>query len=275
MPFLEKKRDLSQTECTYDRPNVRTRRMLSQKEIIELESKLQRAQNILKAISPELDVDSPNLEADMLSKLGVLANDGVISTPVKSEASSMPQDIPLETVLEATGQLDLDEQGNWSYHGHLSSSAFHRRLGEQFSAAGDKGHGKSTVITVGSIPPIEESPRSPEDRLFEQALDSMLLPPKDVALDLISSALDEGCALLKFVHEPSFYSMFHRMYLVSPENYGYEENKFLPLLFAALAVGYLFSNSERTNFGYTHAVSQGFVNLLIASRCLLLYSQFC
>jgi hypothetical protein len=265
MPFLEKKCDLSQTDCTYDRPSVRTRRMLSQKEIIELESKLQRAQNILKAISPELDVDSPNLEADMLNKLGVLANDGVISTPVKSEASSMPQDMPLETVLEATGQLDLDEQGNWSYHGHLSSSAFHRRLGEQFSAIGDKGHGKNTVITVGSIPPIEESPRSPEDRLFEQAQDSMVLPPKDVALDLISSALGEGCALLKFVHEPSFYSMFHRLYLVSPENYGYEENKFLPLLFAALAVGYLFSNSERTNFGYTHAVSQGFVNLLISS----------
>jgi hypothetical protein len=42
---------LSQTDCTYDRPSVRTRRMLSQKEIIELESKLQRAQNILKARS--------------------------------------------------------------------------------------------------------------------------------------------------------------------------------------------------------------------------------
>jgi hypothetical protein len=235
----------------------------------------------LKAISPELDVDSPNLEADIMRKLRlplVPTNDGLLSAHTNSEASSiiprdstqsdMQQDMPLETVLEVTGQLDLDGQGNWSYYGHGSSSAFMRRIGERFGNGADKGLGKNTVLTLRSIPPIDESPRSVEEQSFESAQGSMALPPRDVALDLISSALDEACALLKFVHEPSFYSMFHQLYLVDPEHYGYEEKRFLPLLYASFAVGYLFSNSERTNFGYAHAVSQGFVNpLVVGTSC--------
>jgi hypothetical protein len=57
--------------------------------------------------------------------------------------------------------------------------------------------------------------------------------------------------------------MLHRLYIVDPEQYGYEENKFLPLLYAALAVGYLFSSSERVYFGNAHAISQGFVDLFV------------
>jgi hypothetical protein len=261
---------LSRTDCTYDRLSKRLKRH-SQKEIEELESKLQRAQNILKSISPDLDLDSPNLEIDALSKLRLSTTNGPLSARSNLEASHIiPQDsqqtgiqqtVPLETVLEVTGNLDLDEQGNWSYHGHGSSSAFLRRLGERFSNVADTGLGKNTVLRLGSIPTINESPKSLEDQLFESAQYSIMLPPRDVALDLISSALDEACALLKFVHEPSFYSMLHRLYNVDPEQYGYEENKFLPLLYAALAVGFLFSSSERAHFGNAYAVSQGFVNL--------------
>jgi hypothetical protein len=273
MPFTEQIRYLSQTDCTYDRPSKRSNR-LSQKEIEELESKLQRAQNLLKAISPDLDVDNPNLDAGTLSKLRIPTAGGLHSMHTDVEASSaalqssqnssIEQDVPLETVLEATGQLDLDEHGNWSYHGHGSSSAFVRRIGERFGNVSDSGLGKSTVLRLPSIPQIYESPRNSEDQSFKDSTqDSIPLPQRDVALDLASSALNEACALLKFVHQPSFYSMFDRLYHVDNEQYGYEENKFLPLLYAVFAVGYLFSSSERAHFGYAHAVSEGFVNLLV------------
>ena len=228
----------------------------------------------MQSISPDLDLDSPNLEVDALSKLRLSTPNGPLSAHTNSEASHIiPQDsrhtgiqqtVPLETVLEVTGNLDLDEQGNWSYHGHGSSSAFIRRIGERFSNVSDTGLGKNTVLRLRSIPSTNESPKSSEDQSFESAQHSIMLPPRDVALDLISSALDEACALLKFVHEPSFYSMLHRLYRVDPEQYGYEENKFLPLLYAALAVGYLFSSSGRAHFGNAHAISQGFVNLFVA-----------
>ena len=272
IPFKEQ--NLSESaDCSYDRPSKRSKR-LSQKEVEELESKLQRAQNILKTISPDLDLDSPNLEADALSKLRLSTTDGLISAHTNSEASHIiPQDSqqidirqnpPLETVLELNGQLDLDEQGNWSYHGHGSSSAFIRRIGERFGNISDNGLGQNTVLRLRSIPPINESSKASEGQSSESAQHSIMLPPRDAALDLISSALDEACALLKFIHEPSFYSMLHRLYRVDPEQYGYEENKFLPLLYAALSVGYLFSSSERAHFGNAHAISQGYVILFEA-----------
>jgi hypothetical protein len=228
----------------------------------------------LKAILPDLDVNNPNLDAGTLSKLQIPTNGGLHSMHTDVEASSaalqssqhssIEQDVLLETVLEATGQLDLDEHGNWSYHGHGSSSAFIRRIGEQFGNVSDSGLGKNAVLRIPSIPQIYESPRTSEDQSFDDsAQDSVTLPQRDVALDLTSSALNEACALLKFVHQPSFYSMFDRLYSVDNEQYGYEENKFLPLLYAVFAVGYLFSNSERVHFGYAHAVSEGFVKLLV------------
>lgn len=254
---------LSRTDCSYDRPSKRAKRR-SQKEIEELESKLQQAQNILKSISPDLDIDSPNLDVDALKKISAQTkSEASHFIPLDSRHTGTQQTAPLETVLEVTGKLDLDEQGNWSYHGHGSSSAFISRIGERFGNVSDTGPGLNTVLRLRSVPPINEAPKNPEDQSFESAERSMMLPPKDVALDLISSALDEACALLKFVHEPSFYSMFYRLYRVDPELYGYEENKFLPLLYAALAVGYLFSSSERAHFGNAHAVSQGFVNPFI------------
>ncbi|KAH6666417.1 fungal-specific transcription factor domain-containing protein, partial [Halenospora varia] len=266
---------LNHDNCTYDRPSKRSKR-LSQKEIEELELKLQRAKNILKAISPDLDLDSPNLETEALSKLQLSPTNGTPSADTNSEASqTIPQDprhadiqqtVPLETVFEVTGQLDLDNQGNWSYHGHGSSSAFLRRIGERFSNVSDTGLGNNTVLKLRSITALEETPKSSEDQSFEQ--DPIILPPRDIALELISSALDEACALLKFVHEPSFYFMLYRLYAVDPEQYGYEENKFLPLLYAALAVGYLFSSSERVHFGNAHAISQG-EKYFIASRQMI------
>ncbi|KAH8651504.1 fungal-specific transcription factor domain-containing protein [Tricladium varicosporioides] len=266
---------LNYDDCTYDRPRKRSKR-LSQREIQELELKLQRAKNILKAISPDLDLDNPNLEAEALSIFKPSPTHGPLLANMNSEVSQIiPQDpqhtdiqktVPLETVFGVAGQLDLDKQGNWSYHGHGSSSAFLRRIGERFSNISDTGAGNNVVLKLQSITSLEETPKNPEDQLFEQ--DPIILPPKDVALDLISSALDEACALLKFVHEPSFYSMVYRLYEIDPEKYSYEENKFLPLLYASLAVGYLFSSSERVHFGNAHAISQS-EKYFIASRQMI------
>jgi len=87
MPFTEHIRYLSQTDCTYDRPSKRSKR-LSQNEIEELESKLQRAQKLLKAIPPDLDVDNSNLDAGMLSKLRIPTTTGQHSMHIDVEALS-------------------------------------------------------------------------------------------------------------------------------------------------------------------------------------------
>ena len=181
--------------------------------------------------------------------------------------------MPLETVLEVNGQHDLDELGNWSYHGHGSSSAFIRRIGERFGNISDAGLGRNTVLRLRSVTSMEESSKDPEDQSYESAKDSVMLPPKDIALDLLSSALDEACAALRFFHEPSIYSMVDRLYSLDPEQYGYQETKFLPLFYAALSVGYLFSNSERSYFGNAYATSQGYVGRCIFLNFTLTFSS--
>jgi hypothetical protein len=175
--------------------------------------------------------------------------------------ASPEQDANLETVLEETGRLDLDDLGNWSYQGHGSSSAFLRRLGERFGNMSDSGiEDKTTNLRLRGTPDISESPNLPVNPAFEDSSRELVsLPPREVAIELATSALNEACALLNFAHKPSFFSMLEEIYLLTPAQYTDKEHKFLPLLYAVLALGYLFSCNERAHFGYTHAISEGYV----------------
>lgn len=217
---------------------------------------------------PGLDLDDPALGADALGKLRLptpkaqslttTSESGSDAALQSLQHSSTEHDVHLETVLEATGRLDLDELGNWSYQGHGSSSAFVRRLGERFGDISD-----NTALRLRSIPQKSESLGNSEDQACEGSVKDLIpLPPRDIALELTTSAFNEACAIFNFIHQPSFYSMFDRLYLVDHAQYGHEEHKFIPLLYAIFAVGYLFLKSERAYFGYAHAVSEGCVNLL-------------
>jgi hypothetical protein len=175
--------------------------------------------------------------------------------------ASPEQDENLETVLEEMGRLDLDDLGNWSYQGHGSSSAFVRRLGERFGNMSDPGiEDKTTNLRLRGTPDISESPNRLVNPAFEDSSREFIsLPPRELAIELATSALNEACALLNFVHKPSFFSMVEEIYLFTPAQYTDKEHKFRPLLYAVLALGYLFSCNERAHFGYTQAISEGYV----------------
>jgi hypothetical protein len=171
------------------------------------------------------------------------------------------QDANLTTVLEEAGQLDLDDMGNWSYQGHGSSSAFVRRLGERFANMSDVSiEDKTTKLRLRGAPDIFESPIRLMNPAFEDSSREFAsLPSREVAVELATSALDEACALFNFVHKPSFFSMLEEIYLLDPAQYTDKERRFLPLLYAVLALGCLFSCNGRVHFGYIHAISEGYV----------------
>ena len=86
------------------------------------------------------------------------------------------------------------------------------------------------------------------------------LPSRECAQSLCGYALDDACAVMRFVHQPTFYVMFNRIYDVQPEDFGNEENRFLPLLYATMALGCLFTSSEESQLqinGYESAIEQG------------------
>lgn len=147
-------------------------------------------------------------------------------------------------MVKATGHLDLDEEGKWDYHGHSSGVSFMsglRQFGEMFQIPADSSPSlKHRSMSQG--PPSPTSTMSFADS--SSAPTGADLPSKDEAQNLCDAAIVEASAMLRVVHLPTFYKQFDRMFALSPEEYGAEENSFLPLLFAVMALGKLFSKND-------------------------------
>jgi hypothetical protein len=255
---------ITSTDCTYDQQS--TPKRYSGNQYIEmLENKLQRMETLFRAILPHIDVDDPNLDASGLHQMPAIDRDRghQIQTtqatsalaPLDIRSDEAERDSLLETILEAAGRLDLDDQGRWDYYGHSSGPAFLRRLGEQFEGLVGPEIGKNPFLRIRPIPDV---PWSSEDfALSADLADISVLPSKELARELVSNALDDACALMRFVHRPTFDRMFYRIYEVNPENYGDEDGKFLSLFYSVMALGCLFSKSELTMLGSTFAKSEG------------------
>lgn len=160
-------------------------------------------------------------------------------------------------MIESTGALDLDESGRWDFHGASSGTAFMKKMKEQFG----------TVMGSQNAPlfpkvarPVEfsNSPRSATESPFDSALPNTVdLPSREVARLYCADALDRATILLRVVHQPSFYEMFDRIYDIPPENYGDSENRFLPLLYVACALGCLFHNAPGEDSGVQKTFQSG------------------
>jgi len=221
---------------------------------------------------PALDLNDPSIDAHLQNgMLPQLPSAGPrpqqafhnprMAMHCEPQASEEPQDSHLESMVKATGQLDLDEEGNWDYHGHSSGLSFMRRLHQQF---GDiiAPPSSSPFAKYRPMSQVFDSPSSAHQSPADSS--SVLpsgtdLPSKREARILCDNALIEAGALLRVVHMPTFYKSMERMYEISPENYGNAENTFLPLLYAVLALGTLFSKKDMATdeAGYESTIDEG------------------
>lgn len=241
-------------DCTYDQPSNRRRNPLPQY-TEALENRCQRLEQILRTLLPNVDLHDPNLEAAILQRSQAPdTNVARIGPPQLSGevmvATTTEQDAQLRSMIESTGQLDLDERGHWDFHGGSSGTVFVKRMREQF---GNLLGGGENAPVLPRLPRTQMSPlmfdspggRSTTQSPIESGLpNTMDLPSREAALVLCAQCLHCGCSLLRFVHEPSFYEMFDRIYSTPPENFGDDENRFLPLLYTSLAVGCMFQKAQ-------------------------------
>ena len=174
-------------------------------------------------------------------------------TPIPNDESNAhaAEEPVLETMIGNFGTLELDDEGHWDYHGNSSYYLFLQRLQNQFG---------SMVAPTRSPSRSKPTLRPPEDHPVRTWLPTDLdhdhgggkatlpptsdLPTEEAARRLCRSAFDQACVLMRFVHEPSFWIVFDRIYSSDWESFDDEERKFLPLLYAAMAVGCLFSDPE-------------------------------
>ena len=165
-------------------------------------------------------------------------------------------------MVRSTGQLDLDEQGNLEYHGHSSGLSFVRRMREQLGdMMGPEGHA-TPFVKSRPMSQVFDSPRSTNDSPWDSTIPGHDLPPKEVARALCDNAIEDGGSLLRVVHYPSFLQQLDGLYETPPESYGNDENVFLPLFYAVMALGTLFSKDdggELDRKGYESAIAEGCV----------------
>jgi hypothetical protein len=215
---------------------------------------------LLRTVFPNIDLKDPNVDTTLQKQQGnfeVTSKDGADGTPQPPSETAKPtsdQGAQLRSMIESTGQLDIDESGNLDFRGGSSGAVFVKRMREQFGDLLGYEHGGPFLPHLPhtkGLGPIYDSPKSssmesPLDGGIPNVLD---LPSRDVAKALCQNSLNCACALLRFIHQPSFYRMFDRIYDIHPENFGDEENRFLPLLYVTLALGCMF---ERPSTGEDH-----------------------
>jgi hypothetical protein len=175
-----------------------------------------------------------------------------------------PQDSHLEAMVKATGQLDLDEDGKWDYHGHSSGLSFMRGLrqfGDMFQVPPDSSPSLK-YRNISLDPPSPKPAQSPANSTNTLS-PATTLPTKEEARILCDNAIIDASAMLRVVHLPTFYKQLDQLYETPPESYGNAENSFLPLFYAVLSLGKLFSqgDQELDKDAYEALVEEGYVEI--------------
>lgn len=162
-------------------------------------------------------------------------------------------DLRLEAMVKATGQLDMDEEGHWDYHGHSSGISFMRGLrnfGDFFQIPADS----PPSMKYRSMSQTPSSPSSAQSVADSTAAmpTAADLPNKVEARKLCDNAILDAGAILRVVHLPTFYKQLNSMFDKAPDEYGEAEHSFLPLLFAVLSLGKLFSKKGESTDDATY-----------------------
>ncbi|KAL8847313.1 MAG: hypothetical protein Q9221_007629 [Calogaya cf. arnoldii] len=261
-------------DCTYDQPSNR-RRNPAPHYVEALENRLEKAESLLKTVLPDVNLDDPKYDVMMPQRMhapikqeeespsnGIKGGSTLQSTNGPN-APDAQKDSLLESMVLETGSLHLDDQGHYDFYGQSSGMIFLRRMREQFGDLLVKFDDKSLPFTKpstisGRLNSSKSNSGSPMDSSRSNVHD---LPAKSCARKLCSYALTDAAALFPFVHQPTFYTMFDRVYDTPRESYKPMDEQSLPLLYSVIALGCLFATAEESmlqSYGYESATDLGF-----------------
>lgn len=182
----------------------------------------------------------------------------------QSSSSSSSKDSHLRSMIDSVGQLELNDKGDYDFHGTSSSSVFFKRM---------KDHFRAFLGRDNQLPSMSKSPRpdgvvaldSPKSSASSPWSAASLpqtynLPPKPTALALCSESLSNATCVLRIVHQPSFYEMLDGLYAKSPDVFEIEDNRNLALAYSVMALGCMYNVPDKKGAGplpYKVAIDQG------------------
>lgn len=262
------------SDCTYDKPSNRRRNPAPQY-IEALEGRLHRAETLLRKFMPDIDLADPNMDPSVQAEFQNREQSRIQAAGKMQGSTPMPQpstpDPQLVSMVDSLGQLDIDERGDWDFHGNSSGVVFLKKMKEHFrgllgtttaSPFLPRPDQLSAILNPDSASLHANSPLSTMSTYPE-------LPPKDVARRLCFYSLTCATCLTRIVHVPTFNNQFERIYEIPLENLGPEDTQFLGLLFAILALGCMyhsFDASAAEGTGYKAAMEEGYAILYVLIR---------
>lgn len=260
-------------ECTYDKPSNRRRNPAPQY-IEALESRLQRAEGLLRKFMPDVDLADPNLDPAVQQEFNAREQARIHGSKARSHITHAPAPSPapdsgakLMTMIDSIGQLDLDDKGGWDFHGTSSGAVFLKRMKEHFRGLLGpviKGPSMSRSERASGLTALDvRIPGAGASSTLSSLSHYTELPPKDVARRLCYYSLSCATCLVRIVHIPSFNERFERVYDQPVETLNQEDTHFLGLVHAVIALGCMYNNLEDKNpvsGGYKLAIEEGFVS---------------
>ncbi|KAF8418228.1 fungal-specific transcription factor domain-containing protein [Tirmania nivea] len=250
-------------DCTYDQPSNR-RRNPGPQYIEGLERDKQQLATLVRLLRPDINPFDSSFDADkLISELqgSNRTGDSMEDSPEDLGAESSDADSMLESMVEAAGRLEIDETGAMDFHGHSSSIAFLSHLKSNFQRV----LGEDITTSIKST----AFPKTTPPGTIRKPTATSPLPTREVATILVDNCLEDACALMRFVHRPSFDQMFDRIYNVPEAEWGQQERDFLPLLYEVMAVGCLFAD-DVGDMGVGHSIAEG---LVISSQSVKLVTD--
>jgi hypothetical protein len=169
---------------------------------------------------------------------------GSAGDPHTSGHISQPQtaDETLETMINATGVLQIDGMGKSTYRGHCAGLTVLERIQSCCTellpaySLDNTQHAALNITHAFDFPKVNQR----NVRKYDEV--TSLLPPRVAALRLVTVCLTDACSLMSFVHAPTFHQAVERIYAMRESQEPEEDLTFLPLLFSALALGKVFTS---------------------------------
>lgn len=201
---------------------------------------------------PDVDLNDPNLDPAVQQEFRMREQARQKAAAASAQKKDQPRpgalDGQLQSMVSSAGQLDLNESGDYDFHGTSSGSVFFKQMKKHFRTLLGRDYQipfmprpprPSGVATLDSPRPAPSTPwaPAPNPSIYD-------LPPKDRAIALCSESLDNATCLLRIVHKPTFYGMLNSLYETPSDQFATEDRRNLALAYSAMALGCMYNVSD-------------------------------
>lgn len=238
---------------------------------------------LLRKFMPDVDLNDPSLDPSVQQEFLMrdkarTQRQRLVLDDTSSSSSSMLSG-QLMSMIPTLGSLDLNDKGDYDFHGVSSGAVFFRRMKDHFRTLLGRDYqvpmharGRRSGNILGL-----DSPRSSMTSRWDIPTTSTNIydmPPVEVARTLCSYSLNYATCLLRIVHIPSFLTMLEGLYAKPTHEYDREDNKNLALAYSVMALGCMYNvpdgkDTKSKPSPYELAIEQGYVGISASS------STFC